>query len=437
MENYKQILENSNNTEEIIEVVNHLIMTEKLEDNFIPIFTKYLSNDDRAIRDAGYRALINYPEPLKCNVARSVSPIIETRKIEIRNLAGDILLKLGVNTSEPLVKYLKSDDFDIRKFACDIIGLVDTGKYLDTVMQLYDDNDTNVVLSSIEAVGNIFYRNQTNVDKTHIIYSLIELYETNNDVLKPQIVDTLGKIGGKEAEEFLLNILRYDNDYFLKIASIDSLAIVGSNIEISNLLLSEINTYPIDIQTVVLKTALAIGVRLGELPELPSESRKIAHKALKDLDKDISSAGLVALGETYELEDIDSLVNFFERADYDTQQYILYNLVENSYPKVLEIFFDKIFDIHINENNSSNNIELLLVIHPVWNNFVPDKQKMILTTLLNVVLNRNTIDNTDLIEFIAKFEATQLEEVKEEMKLADTSIIKPIDELFQKIYNFQ
>lgn len=295
----------------------------------------------------------------------------------------------------------------------------------------------NVVLSSIEAVGNIFYRNQTNVDKTHIIYSLIELYETNNDVLKPQIVDTLGKIGGKEAEEFLLNILRYDNDYFLKIASIDSLAIVGSNIEISNLLLSEINTYPIDIQTVVLKTALAIGVRLGELPELPSESRKIAHKALKDLDKDISSAGLVALGETYELEDIDSLVNFFERADYDTQQYILYNLVENSYPKVLESFFDKIFDIHINENNSSNNIELLLVIHPAWNNFVPDKQKMILTTLLNVVLNRNTIDNTDLIEFIAKFEATQLEEVKEEMKLADTSIIKPIDELFQKIYNFQ
>lgn len=437
MENYKNIVEMSINTDEIIDAINNLISQHEFDEKLIPIYVKYLNSDNMGLRDASYRILINYPEQLKSKVAENVAPMIETRAIIFRNLAGDILLKLGLPSVKHLVKYLKVEDFDVRKFACDIIGLVDDGKMLDTVMQLYDDSDTNVVLSSIEAVGNIFYNNQTNVDKQHITASLIELFETNNEVLKPQITETLGKIGGKDAENFLLNILRYEQDFFVKIAAIDSLAIVGSDIEICNMLLSEINEYPFDIQTVVLKTAIAIGYRIESLPELPPEGRDIARRALIDSDTDISSAGLVALGSSYFKEDIKNLIIFYEKADYDTQQYIQYNLFENSGIEVVSEFLNQVFDCHINQDTATINLDLISTLQSIWGNITQERKPFILKVVCKLILNSDCINNNELIELLAKFNDDELQGAKETIVQDNPDLLKSVDELFEKIYYFK
>lgn len=437
MENYKQIVEKGNVADEIIDAINNLIKKSDYDEKLITTFVKYLNSDNRGLRDASYRILTQFPDQLKSKVAASVAPMIETRAIEFRNLAGDILLKLGYPSVQPLIKYLKVEDFDIRKFACDIIGLVDDGGMLDTIMQLYDDNDTNVVLSSIEAVGNIFYNNQTNVDKPHIVASLIELFETNNDVLKPQIVETLGKIGGKEAEKFLLNVLRYEQDFFVKIAAIDSLAIVGSDIEICNMLLEEINNYPFDIQTVVLKTAIAIGYRIEALPELPKEGREIARRALIDSDNDISSAGLVALGSTFDLIDIKNLIIFYEKADYDTQQYIQYNLFENSNTEVIAEFLNTVFKCHINQDTASINLDLISTLQTLWSNISIERRLFILKELCKLILNSICINNNELIELYAKFDNKELEIAKSTIIKENPDLLRSVDELFEKIYYFK
>lgn len=437
MENYKQIVEMSLVADEIIDAINNLINQHEFDEKLIPTFVKYLNSDNRGLRDASYRILINYPENLKPKVAEHVAPMIETRAIEFRNLAGDILLKLGLPSVKPLVKYLKVEDFDIRKFACDIIGLVDDGKMLDTVMQLYDDNDTNVVLSSIEAVGNIFYNNQTNVDKQHITASLIELFETNNDVLKPQITETLGKIGGKDAENFLLHILRYEQDFFVKIAAIDSLAIVGSDIEICNMLLSEINNYPFDIQTVVLKTAIAIGYRIEALPDLPPEGRGIARRALVDLDSEIGSAGLVALGNTYFVEDVKNIIVFYEKADYETQQYIQFNLFENSSEEVIKEFLNNVFECHVNQDTASINLDLISTLQSIWSNISTQRKPFILLELCKMILSTDCINNNELIELYAKFNDNELQNAKNTIIQDNPDLLKSVDELFEKIYYFK
>ncbi len=437
MENYKQIVEKSTLAEEIIDAINNLINQHEFDERLIPTFVKYLKSDNMGLRDASYRILINYPNQLKSKVAENVAPIIETRAIEFRNLAGDILLRLGYPSVKPLIKYLKVDDFDIRKFACDIIGLVDDGNMLDTIMQLYDDNDTNVVLSSIEAVGNIFYNNQTNVDKAHIIASLTELFETNNEVLKPQIVETLGKIGGKDAENFLLYVLRNEQDFFVRIAAIDSLAIVGSDIEICNMLLSEINNYPYDIQTVVLKTAIAIGYRIDSLPELPLEGREIARRALIDTDNDISSAGLVAIGNTYEIDDIKNLAIFYEKADYDTQKYIQYNLFENSENEVVHDFLNNIFECHIDQDSVSVNLDFISTLLTIWNDISSSRKPYIVKELFKLVLNTNCINNNELIELFAKFNDNELQSAIETIILENPDLLKSVDDLFEKIYYFK
>ncbi len=437
MSNNKFIVENSENLDEKIDAINYLIQESDLDQSLIHFLVHGLNSSNRGLKDACYRALVNYPAHLKDFVASAVAPIIETREIELRNLAGDILTKLKKHSSGALVNYLKSDDFDIRKFACDIIGLVDDGENIDTIMQLYDDSDDNVVLSSIEAIGNIFYRNQTNVDKQHIVKSLIELYEINNENLQPQIIETLGKIGGSDSESFLLNIVRHDTDLFLKIAAIDSLAVVGSDIGICNLLLSEINEYPIEIQTVVLKTALAIGFRIEEIPELPDNSRNIAHKALLDDDPDISSAGLAALGQQFKTEDVRFIIKFYEKAEFETQQYILYNLLENSSNGVKQDFVVTFFDCNIDDDSASNNTDFVSAIQTIWESLSNYNQEFVLKMIIELMIEKNCINKNEVIEILSKFDDELLEKVRTLIISDNTEISKSLDELFQKIYYFK
>ncbi len=433
MDNYKEIIEKSSASEEIIDAINHLINQNEYDEKLIPIYVKYLTSNNRGLRDASYRILIHYPDNLKSKVADNVAPLIEPRDIEFRNLAGDILLKLGIYSVKPLIKYLKVDDFDIRKYACDIIGLVDDGKSIDTIIQLYDDNDINVVLSSIEAVGNIFFNNQTNVDKNHIIDSLIELFETNNEVVKPQIVETLGKIGGKESERFLLNVLRYESDFFIKIAAIDALAIVGSDIEICKMLMNELHSYPYDIQTVVLKTIMAISFRINDVPQLPTESRDIARRALADSDNDISSAGLIALGNSYLYDDTQNLSEYYDRADFETKQYILFNLLENSNDNVIQEFCSKIFKIYIKQAEISNIIDFISTIHSIWKNISSERKPIIITYLINLILQFELTNNNEMFELLSKFETNELNIAKELMIDTQPTMIQLINELFEKI----
>ncbi len=99
--------------------------------------------------------------------------------------------------------------------------------------------------------------------------------------------------------------------------------------------------YPKEIQTIVLKTAIAIAYRLESMPEIPESTREIARQALLDADENVSSAGLAALGERYLIDDIQFLVKFYDKANYETQQYIIYNLLENSEIDCFNHFIDK------------------------------------------------------------------------------------------------
>lgn len=425
--------------EEQIEIINSIIENKDFKIELIDILVEKLSDQNRGIKDAAYRALINFPDDLKEMVAYKVAPIIEQRQIELRNLAGDILLKLGVYSSKPLIKYLKVEDFDVRKFACDILGLVDNGDNVDIIIQLFDDTDQNVVLSAIEAVGNIFSRNEGKVDKNHILLSLFELFRLNNDNYQPQLIDTIGKIGGNEAEDFLLDIIRNNKDLYLKINAIDSLATVGTSTDICNSLLNEMHLYPKEIQTIVLKTAIAIAYRLESMPEIPPSTREIARKALLDNDVNISSAGLVALGENYNIDDVDYLVKFYDKTNYDTQQYLLFNLLENSNNDIFDKFIDNYFDCRINSDNQSQNLEFILTLQSLWENLSIEKQHFALTKIIKTIIEKNCINKAELIEILANFDLSLLEKVKQ-IILEEKSKLEDIDDihtLFNNIFNLK
>ena len=405
MVDYKNIAAKSQNIDEKIDAINSLIIYNLLDKECINFLLNGLVSDNRALRDISSRALTSFPSALHYDVAKSVVHLIGHHNIEIRNLAGDLLIKLGKISSSALLPALKSDDFDIRKFACDIIGLVDDGSSLDIVLQMYDDSDENVVLSSIEAVGNILNRLfESGFDSELYVESLIELYNNGSENLKPQLIESIGKAGGSKSEEFLINLVRFEDDLFLRIASIDSLANVGSNLEICNMLLEEIVNYPEDIQSILLKTVFAIGYRIEQIPELPFHNRQIAYNALNENDADLRAAGLAALGNTYFTEDVEYIINEFKQSNFDTNQFILYNMIENSEMTVFRNFFEKYFDCRINEDTATANLEFINTIISIWDNINDQKRFEVLAEISKMAMTHNCSNKSELIELLAGFE---------------------------------
>ena len=89
----------------------------------IVAFAKGLTDADKGVRDICALALEranNVPIPIR---AEAVAPLITKEDIEVRNLAGDVLLKFGAAAVDALYPYLSDPKEDNRKFACDIIGL--------------------------------------------------------------------------------------------------------------------------------------------------------------------------------------------------------------------------------------------------------------------------------------------------------------------------
>ena len=137
--------------------------------------------------------------------------------IGTRNLASEILVKIGPDAVLPLIGYLDTDDHDVRKFICDILGLIGDVRALDALCQrLWDDNN-NVVCSAAEALGEI--------GSCDAVTHLIGAYEKIEDV-RLQAVEALGKIGAPESLDNLYEYAQSD-DPMIKYAAVEAIGSIG------------------------------------------------------------------------------------------------------------------------------------------------------------------------------------------------------------------
>ncbi len=363
----------------------------------INAFAIGLKDEDRGIRDMCSRALMNVCSDMAHVAAEAIADLITTNNIEVRNLAGDILLNLGQFAVNSLLPYLADTDRDVRKYACDIIGLSAGDEEVEFIIPLLNDEDSNCVASAIEALGNIGNIKSVN--------SIIELYQKNED-FRPNIIDALGKIGGEEAQSFLISIIRSDEESFTKFASIDALAYSGEDISICYELLSELPNISKDLQPIILKTIFAIAFRLEQEIEFPLEYRYIAHNALHDEDIEIRSAGLVALGESYRHEDINALLQEVYHNNQDTQQHILWILANSNNEAILTAFFNAYFS---GADPEGSEVEFLGILAGFWQDLPNENTNCLITAILNAALAYPKGGISAVIELIRKFDSERLD----------------------------
>lgn len=347
-----------------------LIANNMINEISIKAFANGLLDNDIGIRDVCQRALLDTPEEFKALSAIAVAPYINMREIELRNLAGEILTKLGAPSVSILLPYLKSNDFDVRKFACDILGLIADEGIVSYVTPLLSDHDKNVQLSAVETLGNL--RAESALD------ALIMVYE-NFDEIKPAVIESIGKIGGDNSESYLLEQLDNESDIFLQTTIIDALSFNAKSIDISYKLLAKMPRSNIEMQKIMLMTAFAISFRLEEKLLMPDDLRYVSHQGLLEEDENIMVASLISLGNVYRIEDIKPLIGVISKEQSDINQQIMYNLTVNSSVNEITYFFESFF---ILEDITDTQIDIIDYLPLFWNEIPIENKEAIIDALL-------------------------------------------------------
>lgn len=281
---------------------------EENDPNVAAHLCSYLQKKDKGLRSA----LSHFFIQNKCYlVADKLTEFISSDDISLRNIAGEILISYGGFAVDSLIKFLKKtkDSIDL-KFAADILAEIHDKKVEKAVLDLIKQTDNeNVLISYIEALGN--NRSVESVDLLILLYH-------QKEILKPYIINALGKIGTVKAFDFILHQYN-DEDDLVKYMIIESLGDIGSE-ESFFFLLSELQNVALPFIPPIVEAIYKLHVRYGfDIPfdekvkrallimlnHKEAEYRKVGAKLLDEFDdSEIISEALKHYGVDSEFDGV-------------------------------------------------------------------------------------------------------------------------------------
>ncbi|MFA3783826.1 HEAT repeat domain-containing protein [Melioribacteraceae bacterium 4301-Me] len=213
----KKIIDGLNSSDstirkETLEKIEVIDIDEKISDKLCEL----LNDSDKGVRDAVSQLFVRIKSNL---LILKLTKLISSEDIVIRNLAGEILYQVGSAAVFPLLQRLEYANENDQKFIIDLLGLISdpsAEKYI--VKILKSSTNSNVILSCIEALGNIGM--QSSADFVIQWYGKDEIYNAT-------VLEALGKIGGEQVLDFMLNT--FDKaDYLSRYSIIESLKSIGN-----------------------------------------------------------------------------------------------------------------------------------------------------------------------------------------------------------------
>ncbi len=215
-------------SEEKILLLESLYDTKLSEDEMNSV-CDLITDNDKGIRNSVAYLLVNNANE---KISQKIVPYVSSPDISIRNLAGEILLKIGSKAVDAMLEYIDVGNDDDKKFIIDVLGLVGDSRANTKITKLLNSSDNeNVILACIEALGNL------KAEKS--LYHIMAFYGIN-ELYKPTVIETLGKIGSRAALGFILYKYEEENDGLIKFSIIESLGLIGDE-ETFFFLLAELN----------------------------------------------------------------------------------------------------------------------------------------------------------------------------------------------------
>jgi HEAT repeat protein len=177
--------------------------------------------------DLGIRELAaNHLSKIKgATASRLLIRFLAHQDIGTRNLASEILVKIGAEAVMPLVDEIEVDDHDVRKFICDVLGLIRDPRAVPALRQRLWDDNANVVCSAAEALGEI--------GSEEAAPDLMAVAVKIEDARLPAI-EAMGKIGSAQALGVLTGFTTSD-DPILRYVSIEAIGKIGEPATVKHL----------------------------------------------------------------------------------------------------------------------------------------------------------------------------------------------------------
>lgn len=193
----------------------------------VPLLAKLLESDNLGVQEAGDMAL------RKIGGAATVHhmiPMLRADEAPLRNMAMDILREVGGDDVPSLVALLRDEDPDLRIFASDIVGTLNTIAVVPPLCEaLLKDHEVNVRYQAAVSLGNLpcpeaaRCLNKALNDDEWVVFAVIEALtkirdessiaalaqalDRSTDLVASMIVEALGEMGSMKAATLLLRRL--------------------------------------------------------------------------------------------------------------------------------------------------------------------------------------------------------------------------------------
>lgn len=384
----------------------------KLDNNpeIIEPLIKALEDADRGVRDVCSRALVYAPQSIKSEIAAALAPKLSDRNYELRNLAADILTKLGEHAAPTLIDFLLVATPEEAKFACDILGVIGDARAIGAINAYSFSPDPNLAGAAIEAVGNIAYVEKLDKEERDaIIVQLCERY-SENPQHKPIILETIGKIGGEAASDFLVQIMRLEPDMFLRTTAVDALSFCGEDETTCKLIFAEMIRYPESVRPAFLKSIYAIAHRISLDMTLPEKYRDVARGALFEDDEDLRRAALLALGSIYSDNDVRALLAEVIRCDAETTSFIITNLMSRSPADTVSYFFRELADYYLSKSELGSDLDVISIVGLIKPSVDINNLRAAFSAIMKSKLISQSPIAVEVIDMLKKIDAELTEE---------------------------
>lgn len=291
------------------------LFNESLNDEMVEDICSMVEDPDKGVRNTVDLMLSINPSP---QIPAHLIKYVSSEDISTRNLAGEILLKIGNGSVDAILDYIWAANDDDKKFIIDLLGVIGDAKAAPEVLKLLKicKND-NVILACIEALGNMDF--EAAVDDLIIIYN-------DNELFKPTVIEALGKIGTPKALEFIVSNYNKE-DELTKFAMIESLGLIG-NEDTFYFLIGELNRTTGPLVWSLIESIYFLKMKYNLDIPFDEKMKSSILETIEEADPQYKKAA-VNLAVDFEGEDvIRACMNIFGE-DFETDELIKPKILEN------------------------------------------------------------------------------------------------------------
>ena len=184
---------------------------------------KALQEDDPGIQQAAMDALIAFEDEA---AVYQVLPLLSDRRVHVRNMAREILDKIGKYGIDLFQPHVKDKDEDVRKMIADILGSIHGLEPKKMLIEMLKDPCSNVRSSAAEGLGR--------VGDSSAVEALIGLLN-DEDWVVLFAAGALGRIRDRRAIQPLIRLVNSGKTE-LQIAAIEAIAQVGGEEAVDGLM---------------------------------------------------------------------------------------------------------------------------------------------------------------------------------------------------------